>query len=177
MSFIKKNIIRIIKIMLKKDVFYIFVPCNLLVFTMPLLICSLATLKNFLIFLKTSVFAFNIICRASNSDVISPRHCHHVSHLCTHLQLLLSKREIQVRIVVLCSPSGHKASKKFLDPIPHETAAVNQKGDILESAYSELGYSKILFILKQGEHLTSAHCSVRYKLRLCALACEDDSPS
>lgn len=49
--------------MLKKDGLCIFVPCNLLLFTMPLLICSLATLKNFLIFLKTSVFAFSIICR------------------------------------------------------------------------------------------------------------------
>lgn len=49
--------------MLKKDGLCICVPCNLLLFTMPLLICSLATLKNFLIFLKTSVFAFSIICR------------------------------------------------------------------------------------------------------------------
>lgn len=103
-------------------------------------------------------------------------HCPCVSHLCTHLQLLLSKHEIQVRIAILCFASRHKTSKKFLDPIPHETAAVNQKGDILESAYSELGYSKSLFILKKGEHLKSAHCSVRYKLQLCALACEGASP-
>lgn len=47
--------------MLKKGVLCIFIPPNLLVFTVPLLICSLTTLKNFLIFLKTSVFAFSII--------------------------------------------------------------------------------------------------------------------
>lgn len=40
---------------------------------------------------------------------------------------LLSKCETQVRIVVLCFPSGQKASKKFLDPVRHETVAVKQK--------------------------------------------------
>lgn len=127
-------------------------------------------LKNFSVCIQHDMQSLKESCN-------SPQHCHHVSRLCTHPQLLLSKCETQVRIVVLCFPSGQKASKKFLDPVRHETAAVKQKGDVLVSTYSELGHSKHLFMLKQGEHLTLAHCSVRCKLRLCALACEDDSPS
>lgn len=86
---------------------------------------------------------------------------HDFINLCTYLQLLLSKCKIQIRTVVLGSLwSGHKASKKFLDPVPHETAAGNQKGNILESAYSELRCSQILLTLKKGKHLPSAHSSV-----------------
>lgn len=61
-------------------------------FTVPLLICYLAALKNFLIFLKTWVFADSITCRACNGDGISAQCCHNFFNLCTYLQLLLSAR-------------------------------------------------------------------------------------
>lgn len=93
--------------------------------------------------------ADSITCRACNGNGISAQCCHNFFNLCTYLQLLLSKYKTEVKTVILgLQSSGHKVSKKILDPIPYETAAGNQKGDIFESPSSELRYNQILLILK-----------------------------